>query len=151
MADKKDAIDAEVKEIEGGEAKEEKKEKKGFFSKVKESFNNSMLEAKIESAYKKDRETFTMYKKDEMFSQNLVGDLDGLELTVWGKQEVKAHNVIIDSKDKAYYIVSSKETTVKSVVEGFEYERPGTIITLDDNVEEVKVVKAGKRYFLYKG
>ena len=74
-------------------------------------------------------------------------------LTVFGKVEPKPCSVVIaDNKEEtAYYVVGTSETTVKSTVEGVEYEREGTAIALDEKVEEVRVVKAGKRYFIYKG
>ena len=153
--EKKEAIDAEV--VEDGE-KSEKKEKKEngfskFFNKAKASVNNAVLESKIESAYNNANIAFTCDEKDATFGQSLHGNfVNDSQLLVFGEKEIKKYSVIINSKDnKAYYVTSTEEGKVTSIVEGVEYERKGTIITLDSNVEEVNVIKAGKRYFIYKG
>jgi len=153
--EKKEAIDAEV--VEDGE-KSEKKEKKEngfskFFNKAKASVNNAVLESKIESSYNNANIAFTCYEKDATFGQALHGNFINVsQLLVFGEKEIKKYSVIISSKDnKAYYVTSTEEGKVTSIVEGVEYERKGTIINLDSNVEEVNVIKAGKRYFIYKG
>ncbi len=153
--EKKEAIDAEV--VEDGE-KSEKKEKKEngfskFFNKAKASVNNAVLESKIESSYNNANIAFTCYEKDATFAQSLHGSfINDSQLLVFGEKEIKKYSVIINSKDnKAYYVTSTEEGKVTSIVEGVEYERKGTIINLDSNVEEVNVIKAGKRYFIYKG
>ena len=145
-------IDAEVKETEG-EKKEEKKPNifSRAWNKTKQSVNDSILEGKIESAYKKAHLEYTNYTKDEMLSKTYYGALEGNKLTVFGNHEVKTYSVIIGPDEKAYYVLTIEETEVTSTVEGVEYKRPGMILTLDSNVEEVNVVKAGKRYFIYKG
>ena len=145
-------IDAEVKETEG-EKKEEKKPNifSRAWNKTKQSVNDSILEGKIESAYKKAHLEYTNYTKDEMLSKTYYGALEGNKLTVFGNHEVKTYSVIIGPDEKAYYVLAIEETEVTSTVEGVEYKRPGMILTLDSNVEEVNVVKAGNRYFIYKG
>ena len=153
--EKKEAIDAEV--VEDGE-KSEKKEKKEngfskFFNKAKASVNNAVLESKIESSYNNANIAFTCYEKDTTFGQSLHGNfINDSQLLVFGEKEIKKYSVIINSKDnKAYYVTSTEEGKVTSIVVGVEFERKGTIINLDSNVEEVNVIKAGKRYFIYKG
>ena len=153
--EKKEAIDAEV--VEEGESTEKKEKKENgfskFFNKAKSSINSSILESKIESAYNTANIAFTIYEKDSTFGQACHGSyLNDNQLVVFGEKEIKKYSVIISSKDnKAYYVLSTEEGKVTSVVEGVEYERKGTIINLDSNVEEVNVIKAGKRYFIYKG
>ena len=145
----------EAKAEEAGEEKKEKKENafSKFWKKTKQSVNDAVLESKIRSAFEKAHASFSVYTKDELFAQTVYGSVEGDVLTVFGKVEVKPGAVVIaDDKDEtAYYAVRTAETTVKSMVEGTEYEREGTSITLDAKVEEVNVVKAGKRYFIYKG
>lgn len=126
---------------------------KRLWKKTKQSVNDAVLESKIRSAYEKAHADFDIYMKDALFATRASGEIVDGVLTVFGKVEVKPWSVVIaDNKEEtAYYVVSTSETTVKSMVEGVEYEREGTSIALDPNVEEVRVVKAGKRYFLYKG
>lgn len=148
--DKKEAIDAE------GEAKvsEEKKDNafKKFWNKTKQSVNDAVLESKIESNYNKNHKEYTIYSYDELFNKSVYGEIVNDELLFFGEVQVKPYSVVIeDSSKDAYYVVEVHSANVKSIVDGVEYERPGTLLKLDKNVTEVKVVKAGKRYFLYKG
>lgn len=137
------------------EKKPEKKENafSRFWKKTKQSVNDAVLESKIRSAYEKAHASFEIYAKDELFTNRVSGEIADGVLTVFGSVDVKPYSVVIadDKEETAYYAVSTSETTVKSMVEGEEYERAGTAIVLDPNVEEVRVVKAGKRYFIYKG
>lgn len=152
--DEEKVIDAEVKETDSKDEQREEKKPNIFsraWNKTKQSVNDSILEGKIESAYKKAHLEYTNYTKDEMLSKTYYGALEGNKLTVFGNHEVKTYSVIIGPNEKAYYVVAIEETEVTSTVEGVEYKRPGMILTLDSNVEEVNVVKAGKRYFIYKG
>lgn len=152
MADEEKKVNEEA---EGGEAKEGKKESKlsSFFKKTKENFNASVLEGKIETAFNKANIEYAIYTQGKMFPERVSGFLtDGNKLTVFGEVEVENYAVIISDKTEvAYYAVGTAPATVSAQVEGETYERPGTTITLDENVEEVNVVKAGDRYFLYKG
>ncbi len=140
---------------EGAEKKEEKKDNafSRFWKKTKQSVNDAVLESKIHSAYQKAHANFSVYEKDALLSTGVSGEITDGVLTVFGKVEVDPWSVVIadDKEETAYYIVSSSKTTVKSMVEGVEYEREGTAFVLDPNVEEIPVVKAGKRYFRYKG
>lgn len=124
-----------------------------FWKKTKQSVNDAVLESKIRAAYEKAHASFTVYEKDELLSHTFSGGIEGNVLTVFGKAEIEPWSVVIanDEKATAYYAVETAQTVVKAAVEGVEYEREGTAITLDPAVEEVNVVKAGKRYFLYKG
>ena len=147
----------EVKDEESESKEEDKKEEKKenafsrFWNKTKKSINDSILEGKIEGAYEKDLPTYKVFEKDALLSNNIKGKLDGDKLVVFGEVKFKLFSVVLDDKENAFYLTNLEPTNVKSTVEGVEYERVGTILTLDKNVEEVKVVKAGKRYFLYKG
>lgn len=150
----KDAVDAEYTEKKA-EAKKENSFKQ-FFKKAKASLDQSMLEDKIKSAYKKDHGEFDYYSYGEnaLFGGNCVfGSLEGDTLTYLGTDAIPLYSVLIDCKtEKAYYVTEEgSDTTVSTIVDGVTYERPGKTIRLDQNVEEVKIVKAGKRYFIYKG
>lgn len=137
------------------EPKQEKKDNafKRFWNKTKQSVNDAVLESKIRSAYEKAHKSYTVYTKNELIPKGLCGEISDGILTVFGEEEIKPYAVVIanDEEDKAFYAVSTEKTTVSAAVEGVTYERPGTAVTLDENVEEVNVVKAGKRYFIYKG
>ena len=74
------------------------------------------------------------------------------ELTIFGTEEIKPFSVVIDDKSKkAYYITKVEPASVSITYEGETYQRDGQKLTLDSNVEEVRVIKADGRYFLYKG
>lgn len=151
--EKKEAVEAEV--VEETEVKaEEKKEGafKKFWNKTKKAVGDAVLENNIESSFKKANQEFTLYQKDEAFSKALYGFFEEETITVWGKVECKPYSIVIDTKtEDAYYVLEIAEATCKSIVDGVEYERPATKLTLTKDVTEVKVVKAGKRYYLYKG
>ena len=135
------------------EGKEEKKENafSKFFKKTKENINASVLEGKIESAFNKAHSEYTIYTKGKTFPSRAFGFIENGALTIFGEEQIDAFSVVIGEDKKAYYTGEISAATVKSEVEGITYERPGTTIALDENVEEVVVVKAGDRYFLYKG
>lgn len=151
MADEnKDIVEAEI-------VSEETK-KEGAFGKwwkgVKKNISDSALEGKIESAYDESHERFeiTPYEAGIFGGVNVYGSIHDGILTVFGKEEIKPHSVVIADKDKkAYYVKSVAPTTVKVAVDGIEYERAGQDIALDEDVAEVKVIKADGRYFLYQG
>ena len=146
MKNKENVIDADAKVEQATE------KKPGFFSKLKSSVSDQVLDVKIANAYKKDSEALTVYTKGSLFPKSLNGKVDGLTITVWGDDEIKPYSVlVVDETLKAYYVISSKKTKVTAVVDGIEYERDGQVITVDDNVEEVNVVKAGDHYYIYKG
>ncbi len=144
-------------EIKNEEALEENKEKKEngftkFFKNAKKSINDSILEGNIRGQWNKENKEYTICTKNETFSNTVYGKIDGDKLTIFGVEEIKPYAVIIeDGTEKAYYVISSIETSVSVTYEGATYERKGMIIALDENTEEVNVVKAGKRYFIYKG
>ena len=155
VIDEKEPIE-QVDEQEGEEKAEEKKEKKDnafsrLWNKTKKSINDSILESKIQSAFEKELPDFKIFAKDELLSNSVKGKLEDDKLTIFGEKEFKLFSVVMDKDDNPFYLTKIEPTTVKSTVEEVEYERPGTILTLDKNVEEVNVVKAGKRYFIYKG
>lgn len=155
VIDEKEPVE-QVDEQEGEEKAVEKKEKKDnafsrLWNKTKKSINDSILESKIQSAFEKELPDFKIFAKDELLSNSVKGKLEDDKLTIFGEKEFKLFSVVMDKDDNPFYLTNIEPTTVKSTVEEVEYERPGTILTLDKNVEEVNVLKAGKRYFIYKG
>lgn len=148
--EKKEAVETEVV------SEEEKKE--GKFGKwwkgVKKNLSDSALEAKIESVYDDAHESFevTPYDAGLFGGKTVHGEIKDGVLTIFGKEEIKVASVVIAEKDKkAYYVKSVAPAKIKIAVDGIEYERDGQDIVLDENVSEVKVIKADGRYFLYQG
>ena len=148
--EKKEAVETEVV------SEEEKKE--GKFGKwwkgVKKNLSDSALEAKIESVYDDAHESFevTPYDAGLFGGKTVHGEIKDGILTIFGKEEIKVASVVIAEKDKkAYYVKSVAPAKIKIAVDGIEYERDGQDIVLDENVSEVKVIKADGRYFLYQG
>lgn len=148
--EKKETVEAEVV------SEEEKKE--GKFGKwwkgVKKNLSDSTLEAKIESVYNDTHESFevTPYEAGLFGGKTVHGEIKDGVLTIFGKEEIKVASVVIAEKDKkAYYVKSVAPAKIKIAVDGIEYERDGQDIVLDENVSEVKVIKADGRYFLYQG
>ncbi|MCH3908942.1 MAG: hypothetical protein LKF75_02255 [Bacilli bacterium] len=146
----------EKKDKEESPKAEEKKEGgfKKWWNSTKKSVDDSILEGKIKSAYVDAHTLFDVYSYDGgLFDGSSVyGEIKDGALTYFGDLEIKPYSVIISSKDqKAYYALESEKVQVESAVEGTTYSRPGFKVTLDEKVEEVPVIKAGKRYFLYKG
>lgn len=114
---------------------------------VKGKVDDFVLDTKIESEFRTKNTSYTLYTKDHSIS--LCGYIIDKEIIVYGTHKVPKQNVIIDNETKkAYYVIDTKETTVKTVLNGIEYVRKGTCLVIDDSVEEVEVLKAGKRYFL---
>ncbi len=143
--------------VEDNSEKSEKQEKKenaftSFWKKAKQDFNNSMLESKIENTFNNQNTEYTIYQKGELLSMTVYGYLDGDRIIVFGEKDPKKYSVIMDQKnEKVYYISNVSKATVNVTVDGVSYERPATVIETDDEVVEVNVIKAGKKYYLYKG
>jgi len=121
-------------------------------SNIKNKVSDAILETKIESEYKQKNTTFSLYKKDNILSITLSGEIKNKELIVYGDHKIPKYSIIIDeSNKKAYYVLNTLTTEIKTVYSSNNYIRKGTIIILDENVEEVNVIKAGKKYYIYKG
>ena len=148
--EKKEAVEAE------DVSEEEKKEGKlgKWWKGVKKNLSDSALEAKIESVYNDTHESFevTPYEAGLFGGTTDHGEIKDGVLTIVGREEIKDASDVIAEKDKtAYYVTSVAPSKVKIAVDGIEYERDGQDIVLDENVHEVKVIKADGRYFLYPG
>lgn len=149
---KKEKIEVEIVD-EVHEQKEEKKENvfSKFWKKTKQTVSDSLLEIRIESTYNKDKPYYHIYGKGDIMPLIICGKKENDRINVYGKVDTEVNNILLDvNADKAYYINSFVDSTVEVTVDGVSYNRPSTIIVLDDNVEEVNVIKAGKKYYLCK-
>ena len=137
------------------EKKEEEKKPNAFskfWNKTKQAVSDSMLEAKLDSDFRKTHDEFTIYEYGKMMGKTYAGTLEGDKVTLYGKIDVASNSVLVSKKDnKAYYTVVYEESTVEVESEGEKYTRPSTTIFLDENVTEVKVIKASDKYYIYKG
>lgn len=151
--DEKKNIEVEVvNEEKTEEKKEEKKENvfSKFWNKTKKAVNDSLLEVKIESKFKNDNDSFSIYGKGDLVPLIVYGYLKEGKVIAYGKVETDLNNILVDDNEKAYYVNSLIDATVDITVDGTTYTRPATIIVLDSDVQEVEVIKAGKKYYLQK-
>jgi hypothetical protein len=154
---KQDEKKDEMKDEKKDETKSDEKKESGFskwWKGTKAKVDSDMLESHIQSAYATTHGTFDVYNYEgglfNGFSVN--GEIVDGALIYWAKDPIKEFAVAVDRKDnKAYYVGTSEPVDLKVTYEGTDYVRKGLKATLDANVEEVHVVKADKRYFLYKG
>lgn len=139
------------------EGKKEEKKEGGFkkwWNSTKKSIDDSVLEGNLTNAYNDAHHRFDVYPYGAgLFSTfGVYGEIVDGKLTYLGDSAVEKDSVVVDSKDnKAYYAKEETKTDVAITYQGTDYKRPGYVLTLDPSVEEVKVIKADKRYFLYKG
>ncbi len=169
----------EVKEVETkDEKKEEKKENgfKKFFKNIGKNISDSSRESKLEKTYEEGCDTtFEVFQEGATFgmgSGSKKGKLiDETHLEIYGdvkKEDYPFSSIlVIEPKDKDkelpkfFYVCEAKHEDSNNVtlkltekvddkeVEN-EYTRPVSIITLDKDVKEVRVIKAHDKYFLRK-
>ena len=153
----KDAQPANEAKGKEEEKKDETKKDSGFskwWKGTKAKMDADILEGHIQNAYAQAHRSFDVYAHEGgIFNGgSAIGEIVDGSLIYWGDKAVEEFAVVVDSKDnKAYYTGKSEPIDLTVKFEGTDYVRKGTKTTLDSNVEEVDVVKAGKRYFLYKG
>ena len=154
---------------------EEKKENgfSKFFHKVGKNISDANRESKLESTYKENARSFSIYEENATFgaSTKYGKIIDETHVELYG--ELKDNQIpfssilVIEPQDKDkelpkfFYVISEKQdendvVTLKikekendKEVEN-EYKRPVTILTLDPEVKEVRVIKVNKKYFLRK-
>jgi hypothetical protein len=149
--------DADKQEGAKEETKSDEKKESGFskwWKGTKAKMDSDMLESHIQSAYATSHGTLDVYNYNAgLFNGYSVnGEIVDGSLIYWGKDPIKEFAVVVDRKDnKAYYAGLSEPVEIKVTYEGTEYTRKGLKAKLDENVKEVHVVKADKRYFLYQG
>lgn len=130
-------------------------EKKNIFKRTYESIkgkiNDAILETKIETSFKEKNDLYTLYTKNNSFSTKLSGYFIEDKLVVYGKHNIPKYSIIIsDCGKNVYYVTKCEDIQIVTKYNGTEYNRIGTKLYLDKNVEELDVVKAGKRYFRNK-
>lgn len=130
-------------------------EKKNIFKRtyenIKEKINDAILETKIETSFKEKNDLYTLYTKNNSFSTKLSGYFMEDKIVVYGKHNIPQYSIIIsDCGKNVYYITKSEDIQITTNLNGTEYTRIGTKLYLDKNVEELNVIKAGKRYFRSK-
>lgn len=154
---------------------EEKKENgfTKFFHKVGKNISDANRESKLESAYTKNSRKFSIYEDDFAFGgiSKYGKILDETHVELYGElkdNDIPFSSILViepEDKDKElpkfFYVVSKKQDENDLVslkikekendkeVEN-EYKRPVTILTLDPEVQEVRVIRVNKRYFLRK-
>lgn len=133
--------------------KQEKSENgfKNFWNKTKKGLTDLVQDSKIENAFNSQNTEFTIYQKDQLLSTTVFGYLDTDKIIIYGKRDFALNSVIIDeNSNKPYYIKKLSDTTIDVKLNDTIYSKPGTIIETDEQVIEVNVIKAGKKYYLYK-
>lgn len=130
--------------------------------KIKNKFNNIInvtkekgkqiiLNIKIKNKFKDDNELFILYKKDNLLSINLYGYFKNDKIVILGNHDIKINNIIIRNKtNKAFFVKAINTTQVNVEYDGKTYIKDGMEIKIDDNVKEVKVIKAKEKYYLYE-
>lgn len=130
--------------------------------KIKNKFNNIInvtkekgkqiiLNIKIKNKFKDDNELFILYKKDNLLSINLYGYFKNDKIVILGNHDIKINNIIIRNKtNKAFFVKAINTTQVNVEYDGKTYIKDGMEIKIDDNVKEVKVIRAKEKYYLYE-
>ncbi len=122
-----------------------------LINKTKNKISNILLEQKIESKFKEKNITFTLYMKDNIFPITLTGYYENNNIIVYGNNKVPLNSVIVNEGTKTtYYVTNVYEKEIKIILDNNEYKRKGLLLELDNNIHEVNVIKAGKKYYLSK-
>lgn len=118
---------------------------------TKEKGKQIILNIKIKNKFKDDNELFILYKKDNLLSINLYGYFKNDKIVILGNHDIKINNIIIRNKtNKAFFVKAINTTKVNVEYDGKTYIKDGMEIKIDDNVKEVKVIKAKEKYYLYE-
>lgn len=160
MADEEKVVEGEVVNEEPKEEKKEEKKESGwkkFWAGAKKSIDDSLLESRLQSAYNDKKAAFTVYSENGglLGGKTLRGTLDGNELVYYihnDEKGVQPDTVLVqDSDKKAFYVVKCEKKTVIINYDGQDYEREGYRLELNPDVKEVRVIKAGDKYYLKPG
>ena len=118
---------------------------------TKEKGKQIILNVKIKNKFKDDNELFILYKKDNLLSINLYGYFKNDKIVILGNHDIKINNIIIRNKtNKAFFVKAINTTQVNVEYDGKTYIKDGMEIKIDDNVKEVKVIRAKEKYYLYE-
>ncbi len=122
-----------------------------FVENIKDKINNIILENKIEQEFKNNNTKFSLYTKDNIIPIVLYGKINNNEILVYGDCIIEQNSIIVNEcNKKAYYAISSSKQEIQTTHNSNIYIRKGTKILLDENVKEVKVIKAKNKYYLLK-
>lgn len=136
--------------IENSDKKEKKISK--LWNKAKNSVNSTLLENKIKNAYEDKHTKFNVYQYEDLLPTIVFGEIVDNSLVYFGNKVINEYSVVVDSETKkAYYALDSVPAKINVCVDNETYTRDGVNLKLDANVTEVKVIKASKSYYLYKG
>ena len=156
MNKEKEAIEAEVVEETPKDKKEEKSGGfKGFFSSLKKSVSNTMLESDVRSNYEKFSTEAKLYLPKENFllgnEESKFGTFDNDAFSYWENKDTEpVKGAILLVNGKFYRVKDFSKVEIKTAYDGIEYTRDGFKLLLDPSPKEIKVVKADKRYFLFE-
>ncbi len=144
----KEVVDVEIVD-QKGQKKDNAIQK--FWKKTKKNLNESLMDIKIENIYKKNHDEFVIYKKDALLSQTVYGEMNNLVLVIYGKHNLDLYSVVLDKNKTPYYIYKLEEIKICINFDNQAYIKDGMKIYLKNDLEEVDVIKAGNKYYLYKG
>lgn len=131
-------------------------DKNNIFQKIyddaKIKINQIMLENRIEKKFREEHFSYTLYIKDSLFTYKLYGHLLNDNLIIYGEHNIPKYSVIVNDYTKEKYcILGTKEEELKIVLDNKDYIRKGISISFDNNLEEVNVIKVGKKYYKFRG
>lgn len=123
-----------------------------IYDSTKQRIEKIILENKIESKFKNESSSYSLYIKDSMFVFKLYGYLLNDRIIIYGKHNIPNYSIIVnDNTQDTYCITSSKDYVIKITLDNEEYTRSGILLNYTKDLEEVKVIKVGKKYYKYKG
>lgn len=118
---------------------------------IKDKTNQILLDRNIESYFNNKNIKFTLYKKDSILFNTLYGYIENNKLIVLNNYNIPNGSIIVNEcNKKTYYVIKTETSNIDIVYNNQTYNKPSTIIQIDGNVEEVNVVKAGKKYYKVK-
>jgi len=118
---------------------------------IKEKVDDMLLEKYIENDFKNNNTKFMLCKRDIIIPIFLYGKIEKNELSVYGDHNIEKGSIVVNEcNNKAYYVIETKKVEISTKYKSNIYIRKGTKILLDENVQEVKVIKAKNKYYLYK-
>ncbi len=122
-----------------------------IYEKSKEKINQIILENKIQNKFRDDHNTYTLYIKDSIFIFKIYGYLLNNQIQIYGIHNIPKSSILVDDSSKEMYCITNiTETDIVVKVDEQEYNRKGMLLNYEKNLEEVDVIKVGKKYYKYK-
>lgn len=122
---------------------------KKTINKVKNKYNNYLLECKLEKEFKDKNNTYTIYKKNSIVSYIVYGYINKNNIFIYGNHLDKINSIIV-CDNNMFYINDVKITDTTIKYDNKEYVRECTVLIVDNNIEEVDVIKVNKKYYKHK-